>query len=470
MAKVVIAGAGLTGLSAAYHLERSSSIEIFIAEKEAQAGGLLKSVHQDGFTFDYTGHLVHISDDYFRSFVDKIVGFDALNKVTRNSAVYSHNTYTPYPFQVNLHGLPTKAIIECIEGFVARPQHIKKPITFYQWVMKYFGAGIGKHFFFPYNSKILSYDIRKVHPAWVGRFIPNTNLAALLEGALQARDITSVGYNSTFYYPKTGGIQRLITDISRALFSEISLSHEVAEIDTAHKKIFFSNGRSATYDHFVSTMPLNILLRKLRGPGTDRLRAASEQLRCNSVVNYNLGLSIPPDGDKHWIYYPEKKYRFYRVGFWHNVSASAVPKNQSALYGELSYMPGTVKPAALERIVDTAIDQTCQLLNIPMSEVVLKKILHLNHAYVIYDAWREKNLANIIKQLETLGIYSTGRFGAWKYSSMQEAVLDGKQVATTIMNKIEHHVPQTFSASELDTDILIKPDTAKRPRVSQSTT
>ena len=53
----------------------------------------------------------------------------------------------------------------------------------------------------------------------------------------------------------------------------------------------------------------------------------------------------------------------------------------------------------------------------------------INHAYVIYDEWREKNLSKIHKQLENNAVHSIGRYGEWKYSSMQEAVLDGKKIA-----------------------------------------
>ena len=65
MAKIVIAGAGLTGLSTAYHLEKNKFDDFEIYEKENEVGGLCRSVKQDGFTFDYTGHLLHINDIYF---------------------------------------------------------------------------------------------------------------------------------------------------------------------------------------------------------------------------------------------------------------------------------------------------------------------------------------------------------------------------------------------------------------------
>src|SRR3990170_4683281 len=117
MAQHVIIGAGLTGLSAAYHFEQQH-IDYLMFDKESQPGGLCRSVTQDGFTFDYTGHLLHISDPYFRSLLEKIYGFENLNTITRRSFIYSENTYTRYPYQINLYGLPTQTIIDCITHYI----------------------------------------------------------------------------------------------------------------------------------------------------------------------------------------------------------------------------------------------------------------------------------------------------------------------------------------------------------------
>ena len=49
--------------------------------------------------------------------------------------------------------------------------------------------------------------------------------------------------------------------------------------------------------------------------------------------------------------------------------------------------------------------------------------------YVIHDFARKPAVAAIFKQLSRLGIESIGRYGAWKYSFMEEAILDGRQCA-----------------------------------------
>ncbi len=166
MAEIVIIGAGLTGLSTAYHLEKLGFTDYKLFEKEAEVGGLCRSVYQDGFTFDYTGHLLHINDNYFKEFITNIVGFEHFNTINRRSFIYSQDVYTHFPFQVNLYGLPPRTIAECIEGFIERPRKKSAPKDFKNWVLTNFGKGIAEHFFYPYQEKIFSYPGRKtfLHP------------------------------------------------------------------------------------------------------------------------------------------------------------------------------------------------------------------------------------------------------------------------------------------------------------------
>ncbi len=55
---IIILGAGLAGLSAAWHLQKRG-IDCQVFEKESEVGGLCRSRQIDGFTFDCAGHLLH---------------------------------------------------------------------------------------------------------------------------------------------------------------------------------------------------------------------------------------------------------------------------------------------------------------------------------------------------------------------------------------------------------------------------
>jgi protoporphyrinogen oxidase len=427
MAKIVIVGAGLTGLSAAYHLEKKGFFDYKLFEKDSTTGGLCRSVNQDGFIFDYTGHLLHISDAYLQSLVSNVVGMENFHSIIRRSFIYSHDVYTHYPFQINLFGLPTEIIAECIEGFVLKKK-AKKIDSFYDWALSNFGAGIARHFFFPFQKKIFSYNLKKVTASWTGRFVPSTSLSEMIHGALKDPSLDQkVGYNAHFYYPKQGGIYFWVDKIAQNLKNPIFTHYEVEKIDLKNKVVSFTNGEHEPFDVLISTMPLDHCLEKLQEKSTTDFAQQRFNLICNSVTNFNLGFSRPDVSDKHWIYFPESDFPFYRVGFPHNFAQGAVPEGCSSLYGEFSYINKT-KTFNRERL-KKSLAATKKLFKIENKDIVTEKIIQISHAYVIYDFWREKHLTKLLKRLQEHDLHSIGRYGAWKYSSMQEAVLDGKKIA-----------------------------------------
>ena len=112
--KTLILGAGLSGLSAAYHLKGE---DFLVIEKSDHVGGLCTSEHKDGFTFDQTGHWLHMRDERTKKLFDLLFG-DEFVTIERKTFVFSHNVYTQYPFQSNTYGLPPHVIKECVVGFI----------------------------------------------------------------------------------------------------------------------------------------------------------------------------------------------------------------------------------------------------------------------------------------------------------------------------------------------------------------
>lgn len=447
MARIVILGAGLTGLSTAYHLEQQGFYDYIMVDKEASVGGLCRTIQQDGFTFDYTGHLLHVSDPYFRSLIDRIIGFEHFNPITRRSFVYSQGVYTRYPFQSNLYGLNTQTIGECIEGFVLRKASKKKTPSFYEWVLEQFGAGFGKHFFFPFQEKIFAHTIHDITASWTGRFVPTTSLPQIIQGAMTDNGDEPIGYNAQFFYPHQGGTFFWINKLAEQLHNRSMLNCSVQSINLSTKTVSFANGHTQPYTHLVNTIPLDTFLRCIIDKPTTSLRRAASWLRCNSVINFNLGIAHPRISDKHWIYFPEQHFPFYRLGFPGNFASTTTPPGCSSLYGEFSYQHKD--KAWIATTLNQALTHTKKLLHINDSDILTQKIIPISHAYVIYDFWREKNLPSLLTRLAQESIFCSGRYGQWKYASMQEAVLDGKTMANFLLEKEGHVIPALTTQHEV---------------------
>ena len=102
----LVIGAGPTGLSAAYHLGRTEAAsEVLLLEREERVGGWCRSVEQDGFTFDYAGHIMFSNDPYVQELYELLLG-DNVHWQDREAWVYSHGVHTRYPFQGSLYAFP----------------------------------------------------------------------------------------------------------------------------------------------------------------------------------------------------------------------------------------------------------------------------------------------------------------------------------------------------------------------------
>src|SRR5262245_18678869 len=96
---VAILGAGLTGMSAAFHLDRAG-VPYRLFERLPKPGGHAVTLVEDGYRFDRTGHLLHVRDAEIRALALSWIGPDHL-EIERKSRIYSNGVYTRYPFQAN---------------------------------------------------------------------------------------------------------------------------------------------------------------------------------------------------------------------------------------------------------------------------------------------------------------------------------------------------------------------------------
>ncbi len=430
---IVVAGAGLTGLSAAYHLQDRQDVAVF--EREDRPGGLCRSTRQDGFTFDLTGHLLHLRRPEIRALVEDLIPPARFERIDRRAFIYSHGVFTAYPFQVNTHGLPPAVIAECLVGFVeamrqgAVSSEEAEEMSFKQWILRTFGAGVARHFMIPYNEKLWLVDLEEVTCDWVSWSIPRPTLEEVVEGALGISR-TAFGYNPSFLYPKEGGIQMLPQALA-ARVGGVRCREEIAAVDARRRTVTLKGGDRIPYDRLISTMPLPRLLAIATGlPPWMREEAA--RLRHVAVVNLNLGVERPVQPDKHWVYFPEREFVFYRAGFPASLTPAAAPPGCSSISLEVAVEPGA--PVDQERLFERARAGLLRAGILERSDrIVARACFHIDPAYVIYDRHRRRALPRLLEALGAHGIHSAGRYGGWYYNSMEDSLADGRALAHAIL-------------------------------------
>ena len=116
--KIIIIGAGPTGLGAAHRLYELGYKDWEIYEKNPYIGGLAASFKDTkSFTWDIGGHVLFSRYEYIDRLVDKLLGDEYLLHV-REAWIWLLDCWVPYPFQNNIRYLPKDAVLECLLGLI----------------------------------------------------------------------------------------------------------------------------------------------------------------------------------------------------------------------------------------------------------------------------------------------------------------------------------------------------------------
>jgi protoporphyrinogen oxidase len=276
----------------------------------------------------------------------------------------------------------------------------------------------------PYNEKLWQHDLSDIALDWVNWSIPKPSLEDVLNGALGIRN-KQFGYNPVFYYPAQGGISLLPE--SFPVYGRLVLNSPVRKIHLRKRRVTLQDGQSIRYHHLFSTMPLHSFLEAVEDPPAFA-SSAHQQLQFVSVLNVNLGIDRADVLPYHWVYFPEKDKPFYRIGCTSNFSNGVAPEGTSCLYIEISLRSDRTYDVP-QLVSDTiaSLKQTGILRS--GDKIVAQHPVLLKYAYVVYNSGRQKAVARIQRYLNARGVRSFGRYGSWIYSSMEDAVLEGKQNA-----------------------------------------
>jgi UDP-galactopyranose mutase len=435
----LILGAGLAGLSAAYHLKERRCSNWRVLEKSERVGGLCKSLrYGDGFIFDQSIHVIYSSDPYASNLIKKLLNGNIAEK-GRESWVYSDGIYTPYPWQVNTYGLPVEVVKECLNGIIQATYGKNGgpgPANFEEWCYTTFGDGFAQHFMIPYNRKLWAIDLKKMTDAWIRDRVMTPALNDVIDGALQ-RQKKIFGPNAIFWYPEEGGIESLPQGFLPYLDQDkISFNSQVTRVLWKEKKIITEDGREWCYDRLISSLPLHLFIKAMDPALPSHLKAACNRLEYNTVYTLNLAVKRENISPYHWVYFPEEKYLFYRINFPHNFSKNMVPPGWNSITVEVSasrYKQIPKGKILIQRVLDDLKEAKIVTDN---DTIEVKSILHLNPAYIVYNHSHREDVNSLRRFLKDNDIFSCGRFGEWEYLNMDHSIMSGKMAVEVMSGKI----------------------------------
>lgn len=432
-AKFLIVGAGLSGLTFGYLLKREGIDDFVILDKETYVGGLCTTIENGPFKYDFTGHALHLNDNTVKKYILndlKLASF--LNKVERKAFILFEGAFIPYPFQLNLYYLPRNLKLECLisylEAVISNRGKRRNFKNFSEFSYSTFGNKISEYFMIPYNRKLWTVDPKELGLEWMGKFLPNPDWKDVVRCTLFPCD-ERVGYNASFYYPKQGGIKLLPERIFECgnLTNNTILGHKVTKVNPESKQVTTDKGLLIKYEYLIISMPLDNLLDILGIP---------HGLKATTVIAPIVATEKVPVRFS-WLYVPSNRYRVYRVGNFSFFSPDMSPDGCDLLYFEIAVRSEKVLNNTFYQSLKYEIMSLLKELGERGLNYSIIDVLHIYPAYVIYDrSWRETN--EFKKELERLDIYTIGRYGNWKYDSMEGAIKDAFLTFDSVIGKCGH--------------------------------
>ena len=444
--RILVIGAGPTGLSAAWRLNEHGHRNWRVVEATGTAGGLASSVLDDaGFTWDLGGHVLFSHWRYFDNLMREALG-DAWVEHEREAWVRMRERWIPYPLQNNIWRLPPNDLMACLEGLVELQKNGSStssasrpaPRSFSEWLHRAFGRGLCDVFMYPYNNKVWAYPPDRLGVGWMGERVATVDLTRVLRNLVHQKDDVSWGPNATFRFPLhggTGAIWRALAD--RLPADRLTFNTRVMAVETRAKRVHFADGSSDTYDYLISSMPLDLLLGTL--DDVPRLSDMAGRFVYSASHIVGVGFEGQPPADlrtKCWMYFPEPDVPFYRATVFSNYSPNNVarPGEQWSLMAEVSESP--VKPVHSERVVDEVVTGFRRMGFIDGdTRIATKWHRRLPRGYPTPWLERDDVLGEVLPALEELSILSRGRFGAWRYevSNQDHSSLQGVEAADRIL-------------------------------------
>jgi protoporphyrinogen oxidase len=402
----VIIGAGISGLSAGQALQG----DFMILEKGSAPGGLSGQYRAGGFAFDHGGHYFHFQDKpEIRRHVE---AFRAFRRFQRNSKVFLQGRFIPYSLQYHLAGLPARLrrpiLAEILAGAGGPPkQDLEK------FLLAHFGPSLVRLFFAPYLEKFYQRPLAAMIAGMDKGSIPVPRKKDVLAGARRQRPCAE-GYNPVFYYP-SGSLQAFIDDYARPLEKRIRCQEEVIAIEAGRKRVITRTG-SYRYDCLVSTMPLKQLLGIMTPPPP----FPRQRLRHLSTLVVNAVLARRRRRF-HWLYLPEKRFPFYRVGYYPAAGTVAVYLEKT-MAADSALDARQVRNEALLTLRQTGMIAGSE-------ELLFLDLKRIPVSYVVFDRDWPRLVPAILAQLRRQDIHSIGRYGSWNYTSMTDDILLARETA-----------------------------------------
>lgn len=417
MSNNVILGAGIAGISAAYHLKQKGESSV-IFEKDNDWGGLCGFFEMDGFRFDRFVHFTFAKDEKIAELFAKSSPLYAHPPVSYN---YWRGCWLKHPAQNNLAPLPIEEKVKIIDSFVNRPHKDIAEISDYaEWLRVQYGDYFAENFPFAYTRKYWGVEAKQLETKWVGNRLHVSPLLEVLRGAFVEQQ-ENFYYTKFMNYPKKGGFRSIMNECRKGL--DIRLNKKAVRIDAAAKQVEFADGTVEKYDNLISSLPLPEIIKMISNV-PENVQNAAKQLRWTCGYQVSLGFNRPEIAKYLWFYIYDENVPPARVYSPNLKSPDNAPEGCSSLQAEV-FFANDAKIADKDEVLRQTVSKLKEICQFNDSDVVVKDIRFEPYANIIFTPEIYKSRKVVREWLQAQDIKTIGRFGEWDYLWSHQAFESG---------------------------------------------
>ncbi|MEN7982335.1 MAG: FAD-dependent oxidoreductase [Nanoarchaeota archaeon] len=413
--KVIILGAGITGLVSAYYLSQNKNFEVVLIEKESFIGGTARGFKHKEFILDYGPHKLYTE---LPGIMDEIKQVVPLLKIKKKNSIYLKNNSFDFPLQISqiASKIPFTAFNAGVDIF---SKSLKKlPDNSYEnYLINRFGKTMYELSFKDYAKKVWTTNPQDLDKELAIRRVSISGIFELIKGIL-FKDTKNISAEYFYYPPK--GIKQLLDSLVEKIKQnkgKILLNTEISEIKIKDKKIEYLKikNRKIKPDYFISTAYLDTVIKIINDKEkTKELIQSAENLVYQGINIIYFVINKPKILKDCWRFFPEAKFLFHRISEQKAFSHELGPKDKTILMVE------TTKDASKENI-QKIISQLEKIKILKKEDIDYHFVKSTERTYPIYKKGFKKNLFPVINYLENIkGFYTIGRPGLFNYNNMDQ--------------------------------------------------
>ena len=417
----IILGAGISGISASYHLNQNG-IKNIVFEKDDNWGGLCGNFKVDGFRFDKAIHLSFTNNKYVKGLFSSSCEYITHKPLAYN---YYKGRWLKHPAQNNLEPLDLNEKIDAISDFVENYNKKENFANYEEWLRAQYGNYFSEHFPLPYTKKYWTLEAKELSVSWVGNRMYQPNIKEVLRGAFE-KETPNTYYADEMRYPTRGGYKSFLKYIRKDC--DIRLNKQVVDIDVKNKVVFFEDNGSEKYDDLISSIPLPEYGKLIKDMPAG-IKKACAKLMYTSIALVSVGLNKINIPRHLWFYIYDEDVLAARCYSPSMKSADNVPEGCSSFQFEIYFSKVKSLMLSEDKLVEHIIEKACKKMHIfNENDVVVKDCRILEYGNIIFYQDMEKDRKIVLDYLEQIGIKPIGRFGRWEYLWSDQSLLDGVNI------------------------------------------